>query len=108
MSNTPVDMQVVNPTVDQVLAQRGTRYGEFRDQASLSQAFRNAFMQHYYYTHGKDEAPPLPPYMIEALTLIFHKLARIANGDPYYDDSWRDISGYSQLVVEELTNQQGA
>ena len=40
--------------------------------------------------------------MLESLTLICHKLARIANGDPFYDDSWKDIAGYSQLVVDIL------
>ena len=40
--------------------------------------------------------------MIEALDLICNKLGRIANGDPTYDDSWRDIAGYAQLVVNEL------
>ena len=34
--------------------------------------------------------------------MIFHKLARIANGDPTYIDSWTDIAGYAQLVVDDL------
>ena len=40
--------------------------------------------------------------MLEALDMIFHKIGRIGNGDPFYDDSWIDICGYSQLVVDEL------
>jgi hypothetical protein len=28
--------------------------------------------------------------------------SRICNGDPFYVDSWRDIAGYAQLVVNEL------
>ena len=34
--------------------------------------------------------------------MICHKLSRIANGDPFYADSWHDIAGYSQLVVNIL------
>lgn len=85
-------------TIKEILDERGSRYGDFKDQAQLSDKLRDAFFDHY----GKHNSKPIEPYMMEALILIFHKLARIANGDPYYDDSWRDICGYAQLVVEEL------
>jgi hypothetical protein len=38
----------------------------------------------------------------EACEMIAHKLGRIVNGDPNYADSWVDIAGYAQLVVNEL------
>ena len=79
-------------SIDDTLAQRGTRYGSFRTHSRISQELQTAALVH-----------ALPePYMVEAATLICHKLARIANGDPYYDDSWRDIAGYAQLVVDIL------
>jgi hypothetical protein len=34
--------------------------------------------------------------------MISNKIARIVEGDPAYIDSWHDISGYSQLVVNWL------
>lgn len=34
--------------------------------------------------------------------MILHKVSRIINGDPSYADSWRDIAGYAQLIVNEL------
>jgi hypothetical protein len=40
--------------------------------------------------------------------MILHKLARIVNGDANYIDSWRDIVGYSQLVVDELLITEGS
>ena len=46
--------------------------------------------------------PLMPAYMVESLELIANKLARILNGDPLYDDSWRDISGYCTLVLMEI------
>jgi hypothetical protein len=79
-------------SIDATLAQRGTRYGSFESHALISQCLSDAM-------HTRD----LPePYMVEAAEMICHKLARIANGDPYYDDSWRDIAGYAQLVVDIL------
>jgi hypothetical protein len=38
----------------------------------------------------------------EALEMIAHKIGRILNGDPNYDDSWRDIAGYAELIVKQL------
>jgi hypothetical protein len=38
----------------------------------------------------------------EALEMIMHKIGRIINGDADYDDSWRDIAGYSMLVCDRL------
>jgi len=90
-------------SIDNTLNERGARYGTFTDHAELSQNLKGLILQHYFLTHGKEQAPQLPAYMVEAVSMICHKLARIANGDPTYDDSWRDIAGYAQLVVEELT-----
>lgn len=87
-------------TVDETLKQRGSRYGTFKNHANLSVALRSTLFQHYSGTHP--EGPALTPTQIEALTMICHKLARIVNGDPSYDDSWKDIAGYAELVVKEL------
>jgi len=38
----------------------------------------------------------------EAVEMIAHKLGRIVNGDPHYDDSWVDIAGYAKLVSDRL------
>lgn len=92
-------------SIDSVLSERGDRYGNFANQAALSQTLKNTIMQHYFQTHGGNEAQPLPAYMVEAIAMICHKLARIANGDPNYSDSWTDIQGYSELVVRELEKQ---
>lgn len=99
------EAQEATPTTstDAILNERGARYGSFDNHARLTQTLNQTILQHYFKTHGGTEAKPLPPYMAEAIHMICHKLARIANGDPFYDDSWRDISGFSQLVVEQLT-----
>lgn len=78
-----------------ILEQRGTRYGEFRDQAKIAQAIRRA------YTLGRNW-DGLSSDKRESLELIANKIGRILNGDPEYDDNWIDICGYSQLIVNEI------
>ena len=85
----------VMDVMDAMLAARKARYGDFADQAVLSQALKVVMTSHPKY----DE---MPAYMCEALEMVQHKVARIINGDPFYDDSWVDIVGYVQRVIERL------
>lgn len=92
--------------VNELLAERGQNYGLFQNQASLSQSLKNTIMQHYFQTHGGDQADPLPAYLVEGISMICHKLARAANGNPYYIDNFKDISGYAELICKALEHQQ--
>lgn len=87
-------------STEEILAQRGNRYGSFKDHSTISSTLRGNMLQHYAKTHP--EGPALDPYIVESIIMICHKLGRIANGDPHYDDNWKDIAGYSQLVVDIL------
>lgn len=89
-----LDMKPVNIT--QILNDRGDKYGEFKTHALLTQSLKQAF-----YTNAIN-SKKLTPSMCEAIEMIFHKLGRIGNGDPTYLDSWVDIVGYTQLVIDEL------
>lgn len=80
--------------VDELLAERGERYGEFEDHAGISQNIKTALAVDGWTKLDADQA--------EALEMIAHKIARILNGDPNYVDSWADIAGYAQLVVRRL------
>lgn len=91
--------------IQSTLDNRGTRYGDFRTQAALSQALSTFWKQHYYQLHPNTQ---LPPFILESIEMIFHKLARLANGDPLFIDSYRDLVGYSQLVVDALQTYPGA
>ena len=81
--------------VDALLAERGSRYGSFPVHAAITQNIKSAM-----------EASPnwakLAPDQREALEMIAHKIGRILNGDPDYDDSWDDIAGYATLVFKRL------
>lgn len=83
--------------VDAVLAERGKRYGVFADHAEISQQFKAIQFQVEIGTGQKFSASQR-----EALDMIYHKIARILNGDPNYADSWVDIAGYAKLVADEL------
>lgn len=87
--------------IDKTLAERGERYGEFKDHARISQNLKGLFIAYMSIKKYAD----LEPDQREALEMIFHKLARIANGDPHYADSWIDIAGYAKLVADRLNSE---
>ena len=79
--------------LDDTLAEREARYGDFTDHACISQAIL------HYLMSGRSWAMMRPAHK-EALTIIAHKMARIVNGDPNYGDSWHDIAGYATLAEQ--------
>ena len=85
-------------SIDATLSERGQRYGDFEDHAKAAMAIRGVLLT----LLGPEKFDSLEPDQIEALIMISHKLARIVNGDPHYDDSWRDVAGYAQLVANRL------
>ena len=98
MESTPEEEEVLqqmlkDSDVTATLTERGKRYGKFRDHAALSQMFKGVMD-----TVDK----PMEADQREALEMIFHKVARILNGDADYADSWHDIAGYAQLVADRL------
>ncbi len=87
-------------TVDATLAERGSRYGKFEDHAAVTQKLKDVL-----YARVNARRVHLEPDQREALDMICHKLGRIVNGDPDYDDSWLDIAGYAKLVADRLRGQ---
>ncbi len=86
--------------INEVLKERGERYGSFSEHARLSQEIKQCMITHYdAKLRGWYD---LEPDQREALEMIAHKIARILNGDPNYADSWRDIAGYATLVADRL------
>lgn len=83
-------------SIEETLAERGQRYGEFKDHAFIAHSLKNVM----HATAGWDR---LSPSQREALDMVQHKVARILNGDPDYADNWHDIAGYATLVEDLLT-----
>jgi hypothetical protein len=89
-------LEKADNSIDKTLKERGERYGSFSSHAALSQAFKDV-------AKTGDSYELLSASQLEALEMIFHKIARILNGDPDYADSWHDIAGYASLVEKELS-----
>lgn len=87
--------EVAKTDVDVTLNQRGQRYGEFKTHAQITQDLKEVMRL-------TDNWELLQPFQVEALEMIAHKIGRILNGDPNYDDSWVDIAGYAKLVADRL------
>ena len=84
-------------TIDQTLAERGSRYGDFTDHARICQQIKDDMM-HTPGAHWQR----LSDVQKQALDVIADKIARILSGDPNYADNWHDIQGYAKLVEERL------
>ena len=81
-----------------LITERGTRYGKFKDGADIMQSLKGTM-------RDVDGWNNLTASQKEALDMIQHKIGRILNGDPTYDDSWKDIAGYATLIVNELNGE---
>lgn len=84
--------------INSTLQQRGNRYGKFVHHAEITMALKRVIAEHMA-TH---RIPAMAADQQEALDMICHKIGRIVNGDPNYDDSWIDIAGYAKLVADRL------
>jgi len=85
--------------INETLGERGSRYGNFGGHAAITQALKDTYFSFINTVQGPHH---LNDSQKEAVEMIFHKLGRIANGDPNYADSWHDIAGYATLVDEQL------
>lgn len=90
--------------IDQVLAERGKRYGDFTDHAVLAQQLQDVMRKAGVKVQG-ESWDKLSYVQKQALSVIADKIARILSGDPNYDDNWIDIQGYAKLAQDRLPNQ---
>ena len=99
-------------SIENTLAERGNRYGDFTDHADLAQGIQ--FRMQRFCLKADNEAGFIEPWkdrlnnvQRQALTVIADKIARILSGDPNYADNWHDIQGYAKLVEDRLPQQGG-
>jgi len=81
--------------INDILNERGSNYGAFESHAAISQRMKSSLKDGEGWVNCSVSQK-------ETLEMICHKMARIVNGDPTYLDSWVDIIGYTQLIVEQL------
>lgn len=80
---------------EQILAERGKTNGDYGLMSEISQNIKREMCGH--------RGGTLPPYMQESIDMIAHKLSRIAAGDSFTEDHWRDIAGYATLTADKVT-----
>lgn len=78
--------------VNKILEDRGSSHGPFDKQTAAAQEMKAVFYK--YYNVGNWHTDPV---VREAVDMIIHKLSRIAVGNPYFEDHWKDIAGYALL-----------
>jgi hypothetical protein len=81
--------------IDQTLKERGSRYGDFKEHARITQNIKRAIQDSPNWKTLADDQK-------ESLEMMAHKIGRILNGDPDYHDSWHDIVGYGKLSADYL------
>lgn len=90
-------------SIDNTLAERGARYGDFTDHALIAQELQTVM----HTAQARDASGAFMPGWVrlsavqkQALTVIADKIARILSGDPNYTDNWHDIQGYAKLAED--------
>lgn len=83
--------------INETLAERGSKYGEFRDNACVTQVVINIL-------GAMPGWRAMTNMQREATHMIVHKLSRAVCGDPSHVDNFVDIAGYAQLVAKEMQN----
>ena len=86
--------------IEKTLEERGNRYGEFKEHARITQNIKRAMADSPNCGRLSDDKK-------ECLEMIAHKAGRILNGDPEYHDSYHDIIGYTKLVADTLSDENG-
>jgi hypothetical protein len=84
-----------NSGIDGVLAERGSRYGDFTDNAFYAQSIKEVYQ-------SSERWDSMPAFACEALDMIASKISRILSGDPSYPDNWIDIQGFAKLAEERF------
>lgn len=84
-------------SVDAILDDRGSRYGNYLDQATITNDLLRVIDGNL-----RKRGKTLQPDQADAMNMIAVKISRIINGDPDYADNWKDIAGYATLVAERL------
>lgn len=88
--------------VDDTLAERGNRYGDFTDHARIAEALHGILVGDTPAGKFNTSWGTMKPFQRQALRVIVDKIARILNGDPNYIDNWHDLQGYAKLVEDRL------
>lgn len=85
--------------VGEIIKDRQPRYGSFKQRALIVQSLKNVMQ-------SAPNWAVLSADQRQALEMMAEKVSRILNGNHNDLDSWRDASGYPQLIVDRLEIEQ--
>lgn len=89
--------------IEEILEERGSNYGPFNQHARITQCIKKIMHDALEENERHNQLDSLDQAVVrEAVDMIAHKLGRIANGDPLFQDSWDDIAGYAKLVSKHI------
>lgn len=89
-----------NKEMEKIHQERKNNYGSFKVNAAISQKLKVAIQVTPKY---KD----LSTTQKEGLDMVCSKLSRLLTGDCNHRDSWIDMIGFLNLIVEEMDYAQG-
>lgn len=90
-----MSLEAGDESIGTMLTDRDALYGDFAAVAMIAQTIKAAVAT-------GPSLSRLSPCQREAIAMIATKIARIVTGDPDYTDSWVDIAGYAQLVLQQI------
>jgi len=80
---------------NEVLNQRESTHGDYKDTAEMAEDLKSVIAEHFPDKLGLSMQK-------HSLDLIATKIARLCCGDINCLDSWEDIAGYANLISERL------
>jgi hypothetical protein len=81
--------------IDQTLTSKQRLYGDYVYAATISQEIKNVM---HHGLRWKD----LTSEQRESLDMIANRIGRILGGDPNHYESWHGISGFAELIAQQL------
>lgn len=93
-----LNKQAQKQTSEELVDSRKALYGTFCGRAELTADLMERLQQH-------PKWPSIPAWGKWALIMLVEKIGRIVEGDPKYDDNWKDISGYAELARRNATGE---
>lgn len=86
-----LNKQAQKQSSEELVDSRSALYGTFCGRADLTVDLMERLQKH-------PKWPAIPSWGKWALTMLVEKIGRIVEGDPSYDDNWKDIGGYAELA----------
>lgn len=93
-----LNKQAQAQTSEELVDSRTALYGTFCGRAELTVDLLERCQAHPKWS-------AIPAWGKWALTMLIEKVGRIIEGDPKYDDNWKDIGGYAELARRNATGE---